>query len=325
MRNSSHTVGSGGSGGSGGSTVFFSTLSSLASSKSASASASNSVNSSPSFVRRRALKEADDTANQLRVVDCYPLSKYIEIADKLFGYFEEAFECLHLNDAYVYGMRFAELAITNIPKHKDWATTAAAAAANGGGGGTAEEKLKSQIVKVVSRLEIIKRRMDEEESKKLRTGMLAQAEEEVRMKNLFDRERREQEQRNNSLIPAVIGEVYQFPAIPQQIDTTTTITSQPHTKEDDLMSDDDDNDGSDGSIVNNNNNVPSTEIKGNEKAPVTVVKSARSKLRQFLRIPKNVTGLMSSSTQPNEVSQPIVPSIDAIRQSQSQHWQQQQQ
>lgn len=222
MRNLSNTVGSEGRGDN---IIVSSNLSSLASKLSSSASASSSVNVSPSFARRcRALKEADDTATQLRVVNCFPLSKYVAIADKLFTYFEEAFESVHLDDAYVYGMQFAELAITNLPKHKDWASTTTAA-------GIAEEKLKSQIVKVLSRLEIIKRRMDEEELMKLRTGMLAQAEEEVRTQNQFNRERKERELRD-TLIPAVIGEVYQFP-IPQQIDTTIT----PHTEENQLSDD----------------------------------------------------------------------------------------
>jgi len=296
------------SGVSGGSTtIMSSTLSSSLVTSKSSRSASLSVNSSPSFARRRALKEVDDTANQLRVVDCYPLSKYIVIADKLFGYFEEAFASLHLDDAYVYGMRFAELAITNLPNHQDWATSTTA--------GIAGEKFKSQIVKVLSRLEIIKRRMDEEESRKLRTGMLAQAEaraeEEVRIQNQFNRERKEQEQLH-TLIPAVIGEVYQFP-IPQQIDTISTITL--HTEEE-YFSDDDDS-----SDIVTKDVVPSTEKKDNEKS-VTGVKSPKSKLWQFLRSPKKV-GLLSWS-QPHEVSQPIVPSLDAIKQSQAQHWQQQQ-
>jgi len=290
MRNSCNSVASGGSGGS--ATILSSTLSSLGTSKSL-LSASKSVNSSPSFARRRALKEVDDTANQLRVVDCYPLSKYLAIADKLFGYFEEAFDSLRLDDAYVYGMRFAELAITNLPEHQDWGTAAA---------GIAEEQLKARIVKVVSRLEIIKRRMDEEESRKLRTGMLAQAEarveEEVRMQHQCNRERREQEQLN-TLIPAVIGEVDQCP-IPQQIDTISTIT--PHTEEEHLSDDDGRSD------IGTKDVVASTE------------KSPKSKLRQFLRIPQKV-GLLSWSQPHHEVSQPIVPSPDAIKQSQAQHWQ----
>merc|ERR1719491_680395 len=109
-----------------GSTIVSSTLSSVGtSSKSSSQSAASSVNGSPSFARRRALKAADETANQLRVVDGYPLSKYLAIADTLFGYFEEAFDSVQLDEAYVYGMRFAELAITNLPKHQEGGTTAA--------------------------------------------------------------------------------------------------------------------------------------------------------------------------------------------------------
>mmetsp|Transcript_9615 Transcript_9615/g.10992 ORF Transcript_9615/g.10992 Transcript_9615/m.10992 type:complete len:308 (+) Transcript_9615:117-1040(+) len=307
MRNSSNcTVVSGGSGGS--ATILSSTLSSLGTSKSSKLAASSSVNGSPSFARRRALKEADDTANQLRVLDCYPLSKYMAIADKLFGYFEEAFDSLRLDDAYVYGMRFAELAITNLPTHQDWRATSSATTA----AGSAEDKLQSQIVKVVSRLEIIKRRMDEEESRKLRTGMLAQAEarveEEGRRQQQVTRERREQEQRN-TLIPAVIGgdNVCHPYSIPHHIDTSTTSSTitPPHLEEEQL---------SDG------NWFPSTEIKNHEKSVTAGGKSPKSTLRQFLRIPKKV-GLLSSWSLPaQEVSQPIVPSPDAIKQSRAQHW-----
>mmetsp|Transcript_61979 Transcript_61979/g.69396 ORF Transcript_61979/g.69396 Transcript_61979/m.69396 type:complete len:304 (-) Transcript_61979:40-951(-) len=302
VRNSSNTVVSAG-GASGGSTIVSSTLSSLGTSKSL-LSSSKSVNSSPSFARRRALKEVDDTANQLRVVDCYPLSKYLAIADKLFGYFEEAFDSVRLDDAYVYGMRFAELAITNLPTHQDWRATSSATTA-----GSAEDKLQSQIVKVVSRLEIIKRRMDEEESRKLRTGMLAQAEaraeEEVRRQNQFNRERNQQEQLN-TLIPAVIGGNVCHPySIPHHIDTSTSTITQPHMDEEQLS---------------DCNWFPSTEIKNNEKSVTAGGKSPKSTLRQFLRIPKKVGLLSSWSLQAQEVSQPIVPSPDAIKQSRAQHW-----
>mmetsp|Transcript_61984 Transcript_61984/g.69406 ORF Transcript_61984/g.69406 Transcript_61984/m.69406 type:complete len:307 (-) Transcript_61984:930-1850(-) len=305
VRNSSNTVVSAG-GASGGSTIVSSTLSSLGTSKSSKLATSSSVNGSPSFARRRALKEADDTANQLRVLDCYPLSKYMAIADKLFGYFEEAFDSLRLDDAYVYGMRFAELAITNLPTHQDWRATSSATTA-----GSAEDKLQSQIVKVVSRLEIIKRRMDEEESRKLRTGMLAQAEaraeEEVRRQNQFNRERNQQEQLN-TLIPAVIGgdnNVCHPYSIQQHIDTTTsTIASHP---EEDHFSEDD--------------GVRSTEMKEKKKLVAAGGKSPKSKLRQFLNIPKEVGLLSRWSQQPQEVvSQPIVPSPEAITQSRAQHW-----
>merc|ERR1712194_722581 len=109
--------------------------------------------------------------------------------------------------------------------------------------GSAKEKLQSQIVKVLSRLEIIKRRMDEEESRKLRTGMLAQAEaraeEEGRRQHQFNRERKKREQRN-TLIPAVIGgdnNVCHPYSIPQHIDTTTS-TIASYTEEDHFSEDD---------------------------------------------------------------------------------------
>ena len=50
-----------------------------------------SVNPSPSFARRRNLGEADK-ANQIRVVDSYPLSKYMVISQQLFGYFQQSYE-----------------------------------------------------------------------------------------------------------------------------------------------------------------------------------------------------------------------------------------
>mmetsp|Transcript_62991 Transcript_62991/g.70425 ORF Transcript_62991/g.70425 Transcript_62991/m.70425 type:complete len:110 (+) Transcript_62991:66-395(+) len=93
MQNSSNV-----SGGSEGSTMLSSTISSLGTSKSLK-STSSSVHGSPSFARRRrAVKEVDETtAHQLCVVDCYR-SKYLAIAEKLFGYFEEVFESLRLDD-----------------------------------------------------------------------------------------------------------------------------------------------------------------------------------------------------------------------------------
>merc|ERR1712124_118039 len=69
------------------------------------------------------------------------------------------------------------------PKHKDWNEK-----------GKQEREMKSKVSKVLSRLEIIKRRMDAEESKKLRT-LLARADDEIRMQNQhsLEMQRRERE------------------------------------------------------------------------------------------------------------------------------------
>jgi hypothetical protein len=74
-------------------------------------------------------------------------------------------------------MRFAQLGLITLPKHREWTA-----------GGEAQEHLRSQIAKVLSRLEIIKLRMDEEEIAKLRARMLAQAEEETQRQNRFHQE-----------------------------------------------------------------------------------------------------------------------------------------
>lgn len=155
----------------------------LTSVTSSSSSPSSSVNS-PSFGRRHTLKEMYGSNFQLNVVDGYQLSNYIEQGYKIHGKFEHAFErSNNLDEAYVYGMSFAELVVTDLPKHKDWNEK-----------GKQEREMKSKVSKVLSRLEIIKRRMDAEESKKLRTS-LARADDEIRMQNQHNLEmqRRERE------------------------------------------------------------------------------------------------------------------------------------
>jgi len=152
---------------------------------SSSSSSSSSVNS-PSFGRRHELKEIMNGSNfHFNVVDGYQLSNYIEQGYKILEKFEHAFErSNNLDEAYVYGMSFAELVVTDLPKHKDWNEK-----------GKEEREMKSKVSKVLSRLEIIKRRMDAEESKKLRTS-LARADDEIRMQNQHNLEmqRREREE-----------------------------------------------------------------------------------------------------------------------------------
>jgi len=111
------------------------------------ASPSSSVNS-PSFGRRRVLKEMDDAnGNQLNVIDGYPLSYYIEMGDEYHKRFENAFHNSNLNEAYNYGMRYTKLVIVDLPNHHEWNTRK----------NTTEqrEKMRSQASKILSRLEEI--------------------------------------------------------------------------------------------------------------------------------------------------------------------------
>jgi len=157
--------------------------SSLSSSSSSTIGSSSRHRPSPSLARRRALEEAD-RAHQTKVVDSYPLASYVAIAQRLYGYFQESFEQLNLDEAYVYGMRFAQLGLASLPGHREWID-----------GGETQEHLRSQLATVLSRLEIIKRRMDEEETAKLKARMLARAEEETLKQDRFHREKQNQQRR----------------------------------------------------------------------------------------------------------------------------------
>lgn len=159
-----------------------SSLSSSSSSLSTTGSSSRN-RPSPSLTRRRALEEAD-RAHKTEVVDSYPLASYVAIAERLYGYFQESFEQLNLDEAYVYGMRFAQLGLASLPGHREWID-----------GGDTQEHLRSQLTTVLSRLEIIKRRMDEEETAKLKVRMLARAEEETLKQDRFHREKQNQQSR----------------------------------------------------------------------------------------------------------------------------------
>mmetsp|Transcript_32923 Transcript_32923/g.77737 ORF Transcript_32923/g.77737 Transcript_32923/m.77737 type:complete len:911 (-) Transcript_32923:272-3004(-) len=144
------------------------------------ATKSSSAMASMSFARREALKNADGM-NQTRVIDTYPLEKYLIIAQHLFGFFQQAYENLNLNEAYVYGMRYAQLTVKNLRMHREWEK-----------GGNIEQALNVQIKEVLSRLEIIKRKMDEEEAWKMRA--LVQAEE-ARKQKLYRLNREAEEER----------------------------------------------------------------------------------------------------------------------------------
>lgn len=113
------------------------------------------------------------------MVDAYPLSKYVIIAQRLFDYFQESYENKNINEAYVYGIRFAQFGLVNLPKYREWEI-----------GGEVEANIKSQFATVRSRLKTIKRRMDEEELRALGWKMMADAKEEIQEQDRFHREQK---------------------------------------------------------------------------------------------------------------------------------------
>ena len=114
----------------------------------------DSQHSSPSYARRQALRHAD-ASNSIRVLDSYPLSKYFDIAQRLLDAFQEAVDKRRLDEAYVYGLRFAAFSVEALPKHRDWRREKDYA--------QPKRRNAKQVEKVISMMEIIKQRMDAEE------------------------------------------------------------------------------------------------------------------------------------------------------------------
>ena len=137
---------------------------------------------SPSTDRRKALKEAD-SANQLKVLPSYPLSKYLDLSKRIFYRFNHAVSERRLDEAYVFGLRFANLGLASLPQHPEWK-----AATNI----KAKKCLASQAKHVLEMLESIKKRMDAEELMKIKVEMIA--------KNEQDSRRREEEERINQQV-----------------------------------------------------------------------------------------------------------------------------
>ncbi len=109
---------------------------------------------SPSYQRRQALRQAD-TGNSIRVLDSYPLSKYFDLSQRLLDAFQKAVDGRRMDEAYVYGLRFAAFGVESLPKHKDWRKTNTY--------NKHKRRNAKQVEKVISMMEIIKQRMDAEE------------------------------------------------------------------------------------------------------------------------------------------------------------------
>jgi len=139
------------------------------------------VEDSPSADRRKALKEAD-AANELRVLGSCPLSKYIDIADRLLDHFQNAVDGRRLDEAYVFGLRFANLCLSSLPKHPEWKHDTRS---------KARKRLTSQVGDVLCMMDVIKQRMDAEELMKIKAELIAKEEEEARKKEAEDRGRQQ--------------------------------------------------------------------------------------------------------------------------------------
>lgn len=151
--------------------------------------------SSPSAERRKALKDADSD-NQLKVLPSYPLSKYLDLTERMCYRFNDAVHERRLDEAYVFGLRFANLGLVSLPQHPAWKASTNI---------KAKKRLASQVENVLEMMESIKKRMDAEELMKIKGEMIARKERDSRMKEeeerlnqqLDEERRREQQKRRN--------------------------------------------------------------------------------------------------------------------------------
>jgi len=128
---------------------------------------------SPSAARRKALRDADSTTNKIQVMDTYPIDKYFAMADRLLTVFDEAVEERRLDDAYIYGIRFASFSVESLPKHKDYNQNKHLQLRNA-----------KQVDRVLKGLESVTARMDAEE---------------LANRKRRDEERREEEEKQEAL------------------------------------------------------------------------------------------------------------------------------
>jgi len=158
---------------------------------------------SPSASRRKALKEAD-AANQLRVLESCPLSKYMDIADRLLDRFQDAVDGRRLDEAYVFGLRFANMCLSSLPQHPEWKQASSS---------KDRKRVTSQVGDVLCMMDVIKQRMDAEELAKIKAQILAKEAEEARQKEIEDRRKHqldEERQREQKIMNALEQERAQF-------------------------------------------------------------------------------------------------------------------
>jgi hypothetical protein len=149
--------------------------------------------SSPSAARRHSLK-VSDAENHLRVLDSFPLHKYIDIAQRLLDCFQTAVDNRNLDEAYVYGHRFAHLVVKCLPQHEEWKHSRPGATSVDA---KRKNRLNSQVEKVLSMMEVIVQRMDAEELVKEKEQKKArEIEKEIEKSRLDCQRRREKEQRD---------------------------------------------------------------------------------------------------------------------------------
>ena len=154
----------------------------------ASPSADGTGSSSPSYKRRQALRDANTTT--IQVLDSNPIERYYETSLKLLSAFQQAVDERRLDQAYVYGVRFASFSIDSLPQHKHYKLSKSS---------RLQSRNLKQVDMVLKMMEVVTQRMDAEEMLKEKQRQERLAEEEVERRNVQIQQEKERKQHEDSL------------------------------------------------------------------------------------------------------------------------------
>jgi len=161
--------------------------------------------SKPSAARRKTLRKvADETSEKFQILESCPLSKYMDVADRLLDHFCLAADEERLDEAYVLGLRFANLCLAGLPRHPEWSMVESVRPDDDDDGATIitagtssslqkgrKAQLTSKTAVVLRRMAVLKQQMDAEEIAKLSVEALLRERDEARQQESEDLRRLE--------------------------------------------------------------------------------------------------------------------------------------
>ncbi|CAB9510801.1 expressed unknown protein [Seminavis robusta] len=145
----------------------------------------NNNDHAASATRRKHLKEVEAESGKalLHVLDSYPIEKYYGMADRLVTAFQLALDERRLDDAYVFGLRFATFSLEGLPKHGNYQRQ------------NKMQRVKNsrQVDQVLQKMELVATRMDAEE--RLKEKLRRQAQERKKREELARKQEEDQKQK----------------------------------------------------------------------------------------------------------------------------------
>jgi hypothetical protein len=114
---------------------------------------------SPSAARRKALRQADGKNDVFKVMETVSVDKYYYLIDRLLVEFDRAMDERRLDEAYIYGIRFASFSVESLPRHVHYKSPEYK---------RLQLRNARQVDRVLKGLESVTARMDAEELAKTR-------------------------------------------------------------------------------------------------------------------------------------------------------------